>query len=75
MAVALLLLEAAHRDDRFDPEERAVIERLLTERFALSQQECGELMATCEAKQAGMVQLFPVRERSSRICPPQSVSR
>jgi uncharacterized tellurite resistance protein B-like protein len=59
MAVAILLLEAAHRDDRFDPEEHAVIERLLTERFALSQQECRELMAACEVKQAGMVQLYP----------------
>jgi uncharacterized tellurite resistance protein B-like protein len=58
-AVAILLLEAAHQDDRFDLEERAVIERLLTERFALSQQECGELMAACEAKQVGMVQLYP----------------
>lgn len=58
-AVAILLLEAAHRDDRFGPEERAVIERLLRQKFALSQEECAQLLASCEALNASMVQLHP----------------
>jgi uncharacterized tellurite resistance protein B-like protein len=58
-AVAVLLLEAAHRDDEFGPEERAVIERLLTQKFALSKEECAELMASCEATISRMVQLHP----------------
>ena len=35
LAVAVLLVEAAHMDDKFGPHERAVIERLLLEKFDL----------------------------------------
>lgn len=59
MAAAILLLEAAHRDEHFDPEERATIERLLTERFSLSQDECARLMEVSEAASARNVQLYP----------------
>jgi uncharacterized tellurite resistance protein B-like protein len=59
VAVAVLLLEAAHRDDQFGPEERTVIERLLMEKFALSKEECAQLLASCEARVARMVQLHP----------------
>jgi len=59
IAVAILLLEAAHRDEHFDPEERATIERLLTERFSLTQDECARLMAVSEAASARNVQLYP----------------
>jgi uncharacterized tellurite resistance protein B-like protein len=59
IAVAILLLEAAHRDEHFDPEERATIERLLTERFSLSQDECARLMEASEAASARNVQLYP----------------
>ncbi len=59
VAVAMLLLEAAHRDDHFGPEERATIERLLTARFALSRAECAELMQVCEAASQRAVQLHP----------------
>lgn len=59
MAAAILLLEAAHRDEHFDPEERAAIERLLTERFSLSHAECARLLAASEAASARTVQLHP----------------
>lgn len=58
-AVAILLLEAAHRDDTFTSEERAVIERLLMAKFALSKEECAQLLASCEETIARMVQLHP----------------
>lgn len=59
VAVAVLLLEAAHRDDQFSPEERTTIERLLTDKFALSTQECAQLMAASVAASERNVQLHP----------------
>jgi uncharacterized tellurite resistance protein B-like protein len=58
-AVAVLLLEAAHRDDEFAPEECAAIERLLMAKFSLSKEECSQLLAACEETTAQMVQLHP----------------
>jgi uncharacterized tellurite resistance protein B-like protein len=58
-AVAVLLVEAAHRDDVFGPEERAVITRLLKNKYALSERECGELMAAAEHANANITQLHP----------------
>jgi uncharacterized tellurite resistance protein B-like protein len=57
LSVAVLLLEAARQDDQFDARERAMIEKLLTQRFALSPQECARLMAAGEARASQMVQL------------------
>jgi uncharacterized tellurite resistance protein B-like protein len=57
--VAVLLLEAAHRGDHFGPEDRALIERLLKERFALSAEQCAQLVAASEAKVEQLVQLQP----------------
>ena len=59
LAVAVLLIEAAHRDDTFDAKERAVIERLLTAKFSLTPDECARLMAAGEAAAANMTQLHP----------------
>ncbi|MBU6471607.1 MAG: TerB family tellurite resistance protein [Alphaproteobacteria bacterium] len=59
VAVAVLLLEAAHRDDEFGAEERTAIERLLTKKFALSAEECAQLLASCEATSERMTQLHP----------------
>ncbi len=59
LAAAVLLVEAAHRDDTFGPEERAVIEQLLTKKFALSKEECDRLISASEAATARMVQLHP----------------
>jgi uncharacterized tellurite resistance protein B-like protein len=57
LSVAVLLLEAARQDDSFDAREHAVIMRLLTERFSLSQAECEKLIATAEGHAAELVQL------------------
>jgi uncharacterized tellurite resistance protein B-like protein len=59
VAVAVLLLEAAHRDDHFSPDERTTIENLLTEKFALSKAQCEQLMAASEAASERNVQLHP----------------
>lgn len=59
LAVAVLLVEAAQRDDEFGSEERAVIEQLLTKKFALSKDECDQLMSVGEATASRMVQLHP----------------
>lgn len=59
LSVAILLLEAAHRGDTFADEERAAIERLLAERFHLTPEQCGELLALGEEAVSRMVQLHP----------------
>ncbi len=59
IAVAMLLIEAAHRDDTFSADERTVIARLLSGKFALSDQECAELLSACEEMSARTVQLHP----------------
>ena len=57
LSVAVLLLEAARQDDTFDSSERAMIEKLLTQRFALTPQECAQLLSAGEARASEMVQL------------------
>lgn len=59
VAVAVLLLEAAHRDDTFSDEERIAIARLLREKFDLGKEEAAQLMAATEAHMREMVQLHP----------------
>jgi uncharacterized tellurite resistance protein B-like protein len=69
-SVAVLLLEAAHQDDVFDARERAVIERLLTSRFCLSQEECLALIKSAELRAAAMVQLHDhTSEIAARMTP------
>lgn len=57
LSVAVLLLEAARQDDRFDSSERAVIARLLTRKFSLTEQECEALLEAGAIRAAQMVQL------------------
>jgi uncharacterized tellurite resistance protein B-like protein len=57
LSVAVLLVEAARQDDRFEPAERAVIENLLMRKFALTLEECVALLAAGEAHAGEMVQL------------------
>lgn len=59
VAVAVLLLEAAHRDDTFSDEERVAIARLLSGKFGLGKEEASELMAATESRMREMVQLHP----------------
>ena len=57
LSVAVLLVEAARQDDQFDVQERAVIERLLTQKFSLTADECAALLAAGEARAGELVQL------------------
>jgi uncharacterized tellurite resistance protein B-like protein len=57
LSVAVLLLEAARQDDTFDASEREAIEKLLTQRFGLTEQECAQLLSAGEARSNEMVQL------------------
>lgn len=59
VAVAVLLLEAAMRDDSFAPEERAAIARILRESFGLAKDEASQLLAVAEGRVREMVQLHP----------------
>jgi uncharacterized tellurite resistance protein B-like protein len=59
LAVAVLLVEAAHMDDRFGPHEREVIGRLLTEKFDLSESETDELLSLSQETVARAAQLHP----------------
>ena len=60
-AVAVLLLEAAHRDDNFSPDEREAVTRLLMSRFHLSETECGQLIAAGEKTNAAMASFIPIQ--------------
>jgi uncharacterized tellurite resistance protein B-like protein len=53
LAVAALLVEAARMDDTFEPSERAVITRLLAERFDLDANAADQLLAAAECAEAG----------------------
>ena len=70
LSVAVLLLEAAHQDDTFDVRERAKIESLLTDRFALSPSECAQLMAVAEARASQMTQLHGHTSHIVEALPP-----
>ncbi len=59
LAVAVLLVEAAHMDDKFGPHERAVIERLLLEKFELTNEEAQQLLSLSESTVARATQLHP----------------
>ncbi len=65
-AVAALLVTAAHMDDRFDAAERAVIERLLAERFALSAADARQLAMAATEAMAQSTQLLPFTDRIVR---------
>ncbi len=59
LAVAVLLIEAAYRDDVFQPEERDVIFRLLQQKFALTEDETSALLRAAEDTCRNSVQLHP----------------
>jgi uncharacterized tellurite resistance protein B-like protein len=58
VAACALLLELAHADDDFSPEERAHIGRALTRHFDLPEGKVNELMALAEAERKQAVDLF-----------------
>ena len=73
-AVAVLLIEAARRDDTFDGVERSKIEELLAEKFQLSPEATRQLMTEAEATADRTSQLYPfTRMAVERMSPEQRV--
>jgi len=67
-AVAALLIEAARMDDDFNAAERAAIERLLAERFALAPAAVQTLVDEAERVVRDSTQVFPfTREICARM--------
>ena len=58
-AVAVLLVEAARMDDRFDDAERGRIDHLLADKFHLSAEERQRLLAAAETTAKQSSQLHP----------------
>jgi uncharacterized tellurite resistance protein B-like protein len=74
LAVAALLIEAARMDDNFDATERATIERLLAERFALAPEAVQPLVKLAEQRTRKSAQYFPfTREITRRMSTEQRV--
>src|SRR6266436_7184841 len=71
IAVAVLLVEAARMDDHFDDAERAVIERLLAEKFQLTQAATRELLKLAEATAESSNQLHPFTRLAVQRMDPQ----
>ena len=63
LAVATLLAVVALGDGRFDTAERAVIERLVRERFGLSEIETGRLIDAAEREAKDETDLLPFTSR------------
>lgn len=75
VAVAALLVEAGRMDQRFDAGERAVIERLLAERFELDAQSVVEVLERAEAKAADSEQYYPFTQKiCDRLSGPERVA-
>jgi uncharacterized tellurite resistance protein B-like protein len=74
IAMAALLVEAAHIDDSFVPAERAAIGRLLERRFGLSAAAARQLLATAEEVADRSAQLFRfTRIINERLAPEQRI--
>ena len=73
-AVAVLLVEAARRDDTFDVVERGTIERLLADKFELSAEATRQLLAQAEVAADRTSQLHPfTRLAVERMDPQQRI--
>jgi uncharacterized tellurite resistance protein B-like protein len=59
IAVAVLLVEAARMDDKFDEYERGTIEHLLEQKFEISHDETQQLLALAEETAERSHQLHP----------------
>ncbi len=74
LALAALLVEAAASDDRFDPAERGVIERLLERRFSLSAANARKLLMAGEHEAERSVEIYRfARIVNDRLSPRERV--
>ena len=68
IAVAALLIEAAHMDEGFDSAERQTIRRLLGEKFGHGPERVVQLVVEAEAAVERSTQMFPfTREICARL--------
>ena len=58
VATCALLLEAAHADDDFSADERALVEKVLAKRFGLSPEQTAELVALAEEERRRQQDLY-----------------
>jgi len=58
LAACALLLELAHADDEFTPDEQRHIEQVIGERFALGEADVAELMRLAEAERSQSLDHF-----------------
>lgn len=58
VATCVLLLEVAHADDEFSPEEQARIDALIGKRFQLNAEQTAELLAVAEEERRRDEDLF-----------------
>lgn len=74
LAIAVLLVEAARMDNRFEAVERNAIERILSERFHLDPQATHELIEVAQARADETNQLYPfTRMTVERMSYPERV--
>jgi uncharacterized tellurite resistance protein B-like protein len=71
VAVAALLVEAAHMDETFDPAERATIAHLLEARFNLDAGSARDLLTKAEKAVGTSSQLFSFTHQINRTLPPE----
>lgn len=72
LAVAALLIEAAHMDDDFTAGERATIERLLAAKFSLTNEALATLMREAESTVQESAQLFSFTHQVNKNVPPEA---
>jgi uncharacterized tellurite resistance protein B-like protein len=72
LAVTALLIEAARMDDDFNGEERATIERLLTERFQMAPAAVRALVEEAEATVRHSTQFFPFTQQICKQLDPEA---
>lgn len=72
LAVAALLIEAARMDDSFDAAERAMIERLLAEKFDLPPAEVQSLVEAAEQAVRRSTQFFPFTQQICKRIDPEA---
>jgi uncharacterized tellurite resistance protein B-like protein len=71
VAVAVLLVEAAKMGEHFSQDERALIERLLVETFALSGDDVRQLLSVAESTDERSTQLQPFTHLCATSMDPQ----
>jgi uncharacterized tellurite resistance protein B-like protein len=75
VAAAALLVETALIDDRFDDAERAVVKRLLQERFGLAAAQARQLLAEGQRSRDASAQLYGfARAVNERLDPAERVA-